>query len=131
MFSYEKYLEKQDSLSFEKALEIYNKIMNSADIDDDDFKELWDDVISYASEYVKIRNEWNMLTRDNKNLKDSLRTSKHNAFISTLTPLERYMKLKGWDTSWLSDLGSTDDKNRKRLGDFAGYLLCIGTLNAR
>lgn len=41
------------------------------------------------------------------------------------------MKLKGWDTSWLSGLGYVETKNRKRHGDFAGYLLCIGTLKAR
>lgn len=80
---------------------------------------------------MKIRNECNMLTHENKIFKDSLRISKHNAFISTLIPLEKYMKLKGWDTTWLSDLDSTEDKNRKQLSCFAGYSLCIEILKIR
>lgn len=131
MFSYDKYLENKDSLSFEEALVIYNKIMSASEKDDKVFKELWNDVISYASDYVKIRNQWNQLSKENKISKDSIRTSRHNAFISTLTPLERYMKLQGWDSTWLQDLGSVEPKNRQRLGDFAGYLLCIGTLRGR
>ncbi len=131
MFSYDKYLENKDSLSFEEALVIYNKIMSATEKDDKVFKELWNDVISYASDYVKIRNQWNHLSKENKISKDSIRTSRHNAFISTLTPLERYMKLQGWDSTWMQDLGSAEPRNRQRLGDFAGYLLCIGTLRGR
>lgn len=131
MFSYEKYLENKDSLSFDEALVIYNKIMIASEKDDKVFIELWNDVISYASDYVKIRNQWNQLSKENKISKDSIRTSRHNAFISTLTPLERYMKLQGWDSTWMQDLGSAEPRNRQRLGDFAGYLLCIGTLRGR
>ncbi len=66
MFSYDKYLENKDSLSFEEALVIYNKIMSATEKDDKVFKELWNDVISYASDYVKIRNQWNHLSKENK-----------------------------------------------------------------
>lgn len=131
MFIYEKYLQNPDSLSFEMAIDIYNKIISSADIKDEDFKELWGNVILYANEYAKIRNDWNSLSREEKRLKDFSRTSKHNAFISTLTALERYMNMKKWNASWMSDLGFADNTNRKRLGDFAGYLVLIGTLKAR
>ncbi|WP_125981284.1 hypothetical protein [Loigolactobacillus iwatensis] len=131
MFNYDEYLKNQDSLSFEEAVAIYNEIMRSADINDSTFKELWNDVIESASKYIQIRNEWLFLSQGEKVAKDSLRTAQHNSFMATLSPLERYVEMQSWDTTWVADLGKIENENRKRLGDFAGYLLCIGSLKAR
>ncbi|PIO82829.1 hypothetical protein BSQ39_04185 [Loigolactobacillus backii] len=131
MFNYDEYLKNQDSLSFEEAVTIYNEIMKSADINDSTFKELWNDVIESASKYIQVRNEWLFLSQGEKVAKDSLRTAQHNSFMATLSSLERYMEMQSWKMTWVADLGKIENENRKRLGDFAGYLLCIGSLKAR
>ncbi|MFD1317554.1 hypothetical protein [Loigolactobacillus zhaoyuanensis] len=131
MFNYDEYLARQDSLAFEAAVTIYNKIMSSVDTNDSIFKELWNDVIVNASKYIQIRNAWLLLSYSDKVAQDDLRTTQHNAFIATLTPFKRYMDIKGWDSTWVADLGGIESDNRKRLGDFAGYLLCIGSLQTR
>lgn len=131
MFNYDEYLKKQDSLSFEESLIIYNKIIGSNNTNDSIFNELWSDLVSNANSYVLIRNQWSTLSQEEKTLKDSSRTAQHNSLIATLSPLERYMKKNGWDTTWVDNLGGLSAENRKKIGDFAGYLLCIGSLKSR
>ena len=131
MFNQEAYLQKQDHLSFEQAVAIYNELLSAADLEDADFLDMWADVRDAASAYIKIRSDWNWMTSDEKLAADTTRTRKHDGFIQTLVPLLSYMSQRGWDVSWATDLGGLESGNRKRLGDFAGYLFAIGSLQAR
>lgn len=131
MLKYNEYLNLNDSLSFEKALSIYQMIMESIDSKDADFTLLWNDVIYCASEYVKTRNEWALMSSTEKMEKGAARTKKHNLFISSLDVLVRYMKKMDWDTDWHDNLRDGENTSRKKLGDFAGYLLLFGTLSNR
>ncbi|CAM3223962.1 hypothetical protein [Vagococcus fessus] len=130
MFDYQEYLEKGNALSFEEALEMYNKIHGSADSEDEDFNFLWSSVIEAASDYVKKRNDWLTYTIEQKQQMDASRTAQHNAFMATLQPLARYMTMKEWDATWYDTLINVDHERQKQ-GDFAGYLLCIGCIKAR
>lgn len=132
MFDYENYLAKEDSLSFEEALKIINQFFAVADFSDDIIKELFEDILEAGSKYVKMRNDWNFFSKEEKEQKDAYRTSLHNNFLTTLTPLARYMEKEGADISWYEELTEKKEiPSRKRLGDFSGYLLLVGTLKAR
>lgn len=130
MFDYDDYLAKNNALSFEEALVLYNKIQGSADSTDDDFNFLWSSVIEAASEYVKKRNDWLSYTKEQKQQMDASRTALHNGFMATLQPLARYMEKMSWDASWYEELVNVEQARQKQ-GDFAGYLLCFGCLKAR
>lgn len=131
-FNYQKYTAKPDSLTFEKALNIYNDIYKQFDIDDEMFADLMQNIVVSASNYVKMRNNWTLFTTEEKLEKDDLRTNYHNAFIIDLKTLMRYMERLGHNTKWFNDLTlGKDAKLRKRIGDFAGYFLLFNTLKAR
>lgn len=130
MFNYDDYLVEKNTLSFEEALVLYNKIHGSADSTDEDFNFLWSSVIESASEYVKKRNDWLSYTKEQKQQMDASRTALHNGFMATLKPLARYMGQMSWDASWYDELVNVEQARQKQ-GDFAGYLLCIGCLKAR
>lgn len=130
MFNNGEYLSKTDSMSFEEAIEIYNDLSKGIDINDTTSIELYSSLIEFAVKYVEIRNRWIYLSKDEKEAMDSTRTSLHNAYMSTLAPLSRHMKKVGKDVSWYEKL-VLGNESRKRLGDFAGYLLCINSIVAR
>lgn len=130
MFNHEEYLSKKDSMSFDEAIEIYNDLSKGIDINDEISIDLYSSLIESAVKYVEIRNRWLYLSKEEKEAIDSTRTSLHNAYMSTLAPLSRYMKKVGKDVSWHEKLISGNE-SRKRLGDFAGYLLCINSIVAR
>lgn len=65
--------------------------------------------------------------------KDSARTSCHDSVIVKFNMLERFLKMQGKDARWRKVLGyEEDDPNfRKRIGDFACYLVFVNSLLAR
>ncbi|EOL50378.1 hypothetical protein [Enterococcus caccae] len=120
---------KNDSISFEEALGIYNSIFYVLECDDEYLHELWKEVIDSALIYVSMRVNWNYLSREEKSEKDQLRTSYHNTFMINLKVFHKLGEQLDLDTSWRNKLGSPED--RKRWRDFAGYLICIENIKAR
>jgi hypothetical protein len=67
------------------------------------------------------------------------RTSAHNAVIDSLTAVVRLMARDGHDTKWanefnidLTDANRAKTKfNRRKIGDFANYLVYINALSTR
>lgn len=55
MFAYMSYLKKEDSLSFEDSLNIYNSIFKVLENQDVYLHELWEDVVHSALAYSKMR----------------------------------------------------------------------------
>ena len=130
MFNDKNYLEKRDSLSFKEALEIYQLIDKVLECKDEYLHELWGNVIRSALAYSKVRTEWNYLSREEKQNKDSVRTGLHNAFMTDLKAFYRLSQELELTGDWFEKLGSSEEF-RKRWGDFAGYVLCIESIRAR
>ncbi|WP_054662113.1 DUF3232 domain-containing protein [Lacticaseibacillus camelliae] len=129
MFNLDNYLKRPDALSLDQALAIYNQIPYEQAQNDGDFKELWQDIIDAALDYVPIRVRWNDQNTQERAAVDAGRTRRHNAFISSLKILNRYTATH-YDAEWLSQLG-TPVTDRKRIGDFAGYIVLFGVLKGR
>src|SRR5690606_32549230 len=129
MLTYDKYLESKDSITFGESDRYYARILKYVDSKDEDFMELLTDVIKSATTYASTRANWGTMTLEEKQEMDPLRTIQHNDFMATLKILARYMKNQGWDSDWFDEVGVVE-KDRKRFGDFACYIVCINSLNA-
>lgn len=129
MFDYNNYLQKNDSMSFEGALESYNSIFKVLECKDEYLHELWKEVIDSALAYSNMRTNWNYFSREEKQEKDKLRTSYHNTFMINLKAFHKLAEQLELDASWIEKLSSSED--RKRWGDFAGYILCFENIRAR
>ncbi|MGV9142020.1 MAG: hypothetical protein ACOC1X_03690 [Promethearchaeota archaeon] len=90
-------------------------------------KELINQFIIKASNYAKTRVEWYVAEVEEKHEVNSIRTRSHNVFIDYCNILSREMKKQGLDNAWRKRLG--DD--RKRIGDFACYVVAIVGIRAR
>lgn len=130
MFTYKEYLEEKGSLTFQEAEEIYSQILLSANTRDSDFKEFWEDMVKSAIAYVYTRSKWSVQTLEERREIDNSRTHQHNTFMTNLKVIATYMKQQNWNSEWFDELG-TIESDRKRFGDFACYLVCINSLNAR
>lgn len=130
--TYKEYLDTERNLTFEDMQDIHSQMI--ADVGTDaDAIEIYEELIDSSTKYANVRSEWLMLDREKKMEIDSRRTSCHDSVIVKFNMLARYVKMQGKDAQWRDRLG--DEKeipyNRKRIGDFACYLVFINSLNAR
>lgn len=130
--TYKEYLDTERNLTFEDMQDIHSQMI--ADVGTDaDAIEIYEELIDSSTKYANMRSEWLMLDREKKMEIDSRRTSCHDSVIVKFNMLARYVKMQGKDAQWRGRLG--DEKeipyNRKRIGDFACYLVFINSLNAR
>ena len=121
MLDYQEYLDKNDSITMEQAVDIYRRISEAVDPDDEDGMEILCEYLAAAAKYAGIRAGWNLLSREEKADTDDNRTACHNKVIFHLNILSRYLASKGKDTSWRDELGD-EKENRKKIGDFACYV---------
>lgn len=129
MFNVEKYTAMGDSITFEMAVSIYNEIHRPESLGDSDFDELWQVVVKSALKYVTTRNHWTLMSQTERVSAGGSRTVDHNSYMASLRSLSRYCKDK-WGATWMTKLGNSAD-DRKKIGDFAGYIVLFGTLKAR
>lgn len=129
MFDYMTYLKKKDSLSFEDSLDIYNSIYKVLENQDDYLHEVWEEVVNSALAYSKMRTDWNYFSREEKQEKDKLRTGLHNTFIINLKAFHKLVEQMGLNGEWMEKLRLPEE--RKRWGDFAGYIICLDNIRAR
>jgi hypothetical protein len=128
MFEMKRYLDTPGSISVSSAEKIYNEIQSHGN-DDADFNELWEDLTKAAIVYVGARNHWNNLPIGEERVAmGKKRSSYHDSFMAILQALGRHCRNAYGDT-WMDELGDSTD--RKRLGDFAAYLLWFGALKGR
>lgn len=126
--TYEKYLNKSnDTINFEQANILFEKMQTALESTDEDAKELFDDFLEAAIEYASIRSKWLMLSKKEKMDSDKSRTLKHDTLIIRLNVLIRYLDKIGRNVSWKDELGDS----RKRIGDFACYIALLYGLSAR
>lgn len=124
--TYEDYESMQGSLTFGEMADLHKEILDGAGFDADS-ADLYKNVFAAAVKYSQSRAGWPLWDREKRQEEDYTRTSRHNQVIDSLNILARYLKSQGKPVSWRDALG--DD--RKRIGDFACYLVFIGSLNAR
>lgn len=124
--TYEDYLSQPGSLTFEQMLSIYNEIMTGAGRDEN-IADLLAALLAAAVKYSESRSNWPLWDKEKKLEEDAARTSRHNQVIDCFNILARYQRKQGNPAAWRDVLG--DD--RKRIGDFACFLVFIESLNAR
>lgn len=130
--TYEEYLNTPKALTIQQMQQLHEEIISNIG-DDEDALELYDELLQKANEYCAIRAEWTLMDRDKKREIDSLRTSHHNSLIIKFNMLSRYLAQKKIEHKWRDILGDEkeDPYCRKRIGDFACYLVFINSLNSR
>ena len=130
--TYAEYLPSNLSLTLEEMEQIHLQMITGIG-NDEEAIELYQDILSQALKYVEYRTNWALWSKEEKMEKDDYRTSCHNMVIVNFNVFARYMKSQGHSTEWRDALG---DENvipyaRKRIGDFACYLVFVNALNER
>ena len=129
---YEEYLPMDRSLTLDEMVNIHNEMMLSIDTDPDAL-ELYEELVETANRYSTFRANWCIWSVEEKLDKDPSRTACHNSLIVKFNQLARYLHMQGRNTNWRDILGYEDDDryNRKRVGDFACYIVFINSICAR
>ncbi|MFT8322389.1 MAG: hypothetical protein ABF649_15965 [Bacillus sp. (in: firmicutes)] len=130
MDTYNGYLKANNCLPFEESSTIYNQIIESANLNDQEFKEFWEEMMNNAIIYANTRAKWSIQNFTERREVDERRTRQHNDFMFSLKLIASYMKEQNWNADWFNQLG-TIENDRKCFGDFACYLVYINSLNAR
>lgn len=129
---YEDYLPLPMSLSMEEMAALHREMADEAGTDSDAL-ELYGEVVEAAMKYMRYRSSWLLWDREQKADNDAARTSCHNMLIIKINQFARYLKMQGKAAAWRDVLGQEDENPycRKRIGDFACYLVWVNSLLAR
>ena len=130
--TYQKYTASTLSLSLEEMEAVYTDMTQNI-AGNEDAIELYQDILELAVKYVEYRSNWVLWDNETKAKNDEIRSRFHDSLIVKLNVFARYMKSIGHSTEWRDTL---DDENshshvRKRIGDFACYMVFINALGAR
>lgn len=100
---------------------------------DEDALELYEELVQQANRYAVFRSSWMLWSREEKMENDASRTSCHDSLIVKFNQLAKYLGIIGKETQWRKELGFTEDDpfNRKRIGDFACYIVFVNSICAR
>ena len=124
--TYEDYRAMPGSLALEEMQSLHREIKEEAGRDVDAL-ELYNELLAAAVKYSESRANWPLWDREKKLAEDSARTSRHNKVIDSFNILARYLKKQEKAAAWRDML----EDDRKRIGDFACYLVFTESLNAR
>lgn len=89
--------------------------------------DLREDLLRSAIRYATVRAEFSLMNPDEKREADESRTRLHNVFIANCDIHARAMNKAGEVCTWRERLGS----DRKRIGDFACWMVLIAGLGIR
>lgn len=129
MTTYIEYLKNTDALSLEAMNNILYEILDEIK-NDEDATELFDELLEKAIKYTEIRAKWNLMNGSERAEADAGRTMCHDSLIVKFNQLAKYLRINGKSAGWRDQLGY-DDSDRKRIGDFAAYLVFVSCLNTR
>lgn len=129
---YEDYLPAEKSLSLEEMGKLHQEMMKAIGTDEDSL-EFYEELVEQANRYAAFRSAWVLWSTSEKIEKDASRTACHNSLIVKFNQLSRYLKMQGKGAAWRDVLGYEEDSSysRKRIGDFACYIVFVNCLNAR
>ena len=130
--TYEDYLSLPMSLSMEEMVSLHSDMVNEIGNDSDSL-ELYEELIVTATRYMDFRSNWLLWSKQEKMDKDSSRTFCHDSVIVKFNQLARYLKMQGKSAAWRNTLGYEEEDRyfRKRIGDFACYLVFVNSILAR
>ena len=130
--TYEDYLQEPAAMTLEEMRRIHGDMLQEV-IPDEDAWELYQEVLEKALSYSQIRAQWVTWDKERKRDEDEGRTLRHNSVIIKFNQLARYLRMQGKPAHWRDELGYEEDDriNRKRIGDFACYLIFVNGLNGR
>lgn len=130
--TYEEYLSAEKSISFEKMKQIHQDMISEIG-NDEDALDLYRELVENAARYAAFRSNWVLWNQTEKLDKDSSRSACHDSLIVKFNQLSRYLKMQGKATAWRDVLGYEEENpyNRKRIGDFACYIIFVNSIHAR
>jgi hypothetical protein len=130
--TYNDYLPLKKSISMELMMELHQEMLLEIGYDEDAM-ELYKELIKVANRYVAFRSNWCIWSKEDKSDKDQSRTICHDSMIVKFNQLARYLNMQGKDAKWREALGDEkeDAYNRKRIGDFASYIVFVNSICAR
>ena len=130
--TYAEYLPTNLSLTLEEMNELHIQMLKGIS-EDEDAMELYQTLLLQALRYFQFRVNWAVWDYEEKMSKDQSRTGCHNTLIANFNMLARYMKSLGISTEWRDILGDETEEPfaRKRIGDFACYLVFVNAINER
>lgn len=129
---YEEYLFLPGNLTLEEMTALHKDMAEEIRGDAEAF-DLYKELYTAAMRYSESRAGWSLWDKEKKQEEDPARTSRHNKVIIAFNILARYLRNQGKSASWRDVLGdeNKDPGCRKRIGDFACFLVFIESLNAR
>ncbi len=131
IYTYEDYQTMGKSLTFAEMAILHKKMVFEIGTDKEALV-FYQELYEAAVKYMESRSNWLRFSREEKMENDKIRTSRHDMFIVKLNQLYRYLLMTGRKAVWRKELGEEQDpESRKRIGDFACYLVFIESLNAR
>lgn len=129
---YQEYLHMPEHLTVEEMAKLHLEIAEEIG-EDKDALELYEELTAAATKYMVFRSNWCLWSREEKMERDSSRTSCHNSVIVKCNQLARFLKIQGKSAAWRDVLGYEEENPnfRKRIGDFACYLVFVNSILAR
>ena len=127
LVTYQQYLEEENSLNLEAAEKIYMAIIKQAPVRDREFEKLFGTMQERAVTYAGYRAKWLTQSLQERLEVDETRSRHHDLFIKAKNDLVKYMYANKMDADWDDELGEA----RKRVGDFACYMVFLMSLHAR
>ncbi len=127
LVTYQEYLKEENSLTIEEAEKIYLAIMGQNPSRDREFERLFGILQERAVNYAEYRARWLLQSLHERLEADATRSRHHDLFIKAKNDLVNYMYANKMNTDWADELGDA----RKRIGDFACYMVFLMSLHAR
>ena len=130
--TFKNYLSMPLALTLDEMEKIYSDMIKNID-SDEDATELYGDVLEQAIAYVNYRAKFALWDNETRLENDRLRSSCHDTLIIRFNVLARYLKSKNYSTEWRDALGdeNSDPYVRKRIGDFACYMVFVNGVGQR
>lgn len=130
--TYEEYTPMEKSLSIEEMAKLHGEMISEIG-NDEDALELYEELIVAANKYSAFRAAWCIWSREEKMEKDESRTACHDSMIVKFNKLARYLRMQEKQAAWRDVLGDEAEHpyNRKRIGDFACYIVFVNSICAR
>ncbi len=129
---YENYLSAPLNLPIGEMARLYAGMAEEIG-DDPDALELFEELMENAVRYASFRASWLLWSPAEKADRDASRSACHNSLIVKFNQLARYLKQQGQTAAWRDTLGYEEQDRcfRKRIGDFACYLVFVYGISGR
>lgn len=123
------------SLPYETAYSLFTEMRSlvAQQPADEDLQEMFRSFLHACFDYAKIRADWALMSREERNSRDNERTAYHNLVIDRLTLVKRLMNADGLSCEWAGKLSPDDSfaTDRKTVGDFACFITAILGVESR